>query len=86
MKQLKTFLVEKEFDKQLNSTERIKQIAVGFLTLEQAQQFTEKQNKECLQCPRRSALHTKYSIIPNPVTVRMYTADETYHDKTQNRI
>ena len=85
MKHQKVFLVEKEFDKELNSTERLKKIAFGYLTLELANKAVEQLNKECLQCPRRAALHTVYRVIGSPINIRMLSADETYKEKMADK-
>lgn len=68
---MRTFLVEKEWDKELGSQVREKRVCIGYNTIERAKQFVETMNLECGNCPRRAALHTKYSILPNPINVRI---------------
>ena len=93
MKHLKTFLIEKEWDKvnQVSQGEfvanipgREKKIVVGYNTLEKAQEFCVIMNKECKNCPRRAALHTTYKVLENPIHVRIVTADDTYESKMRD--
>jgi len=81
MKHLKTFLVSKEWDKELGSDIRESKIAFGYTNLERAKKDVEQLNKECANCPRRTALHTVYRVITNPIYTRILTADDTYKEK-----
>ena len=88
MKHLKTWLIEKEWDVSNTTGDNVypvreKKIAFGYTNLERAKKDCEQLNKECANCPRRTALHTTYKVLDNAIHVRMLTADETYHDKSR---
>jgi hypothetical protein len=55
---------------------RLKKIVIGYNTLDRANEFCEQMNKECGNCPRRAALHTKYTVLPNYITVRYRYAEQ----------
>lgn len=64
---------------------RLKKIAFGYTNLERAKKDVEELNRECANCPRRAALHTKYTVVPNPIHVRIVTADDTYKEKMSGK-
>jgi len=71
MRHMRTFLVEKEWDKEVGSQIREKRIVVGYNTISKANTFCYTMNQECSNCPRRAALHTKYEVIAPPVYIRI---------------
>jgi len=85
----KVWLIEKEWDSNGivighndnvigTTTKREKKIVIGYNTLDRANEFCEQMNQECGNCPRRAALHTKYTVLPNYITVRYrYNEDST---------
>jgi len=68
---MKTFLIQKEWDKELGSDIREKKIVLGYNTISKANSFCYSMNQECSQCPRRAALHTRYEVIAPPVYIRI---------------
>lgn len=88
----KVWLVEKEWDDVsipdspiLNAVvqgpegpKRLKKIVIGYNNPTLANEFCENMNRECGNCPRRAALHTTYTVLPNFITVRYrYNEDNT---------